>query len=93
MTATFVTLYVQNALQAFGRDDQAALMASLADQNSPVDIEISLLNPNTGQTKTTTYQGCYMSDYSPNYDITSADIRIIESITFVYRQVSTTQYQ
>ena len=93
LTATFVSLYITNALQAFGRDNQNGLLASLADQNSPVDIEVSLLNPNTGQTKTTTYQGCYMSDYSPNYDITSADIRILESVVFVYRTVSTTQFQ
>lgn len=93
LTATFVSLYVNNALQAFGRDDQAGLLASLADQNSPVDIEVSLLNPNTGKTKTTTYSGCYMNDYSPNYDITSNDIRILESCTFTYKQVSTTQFQ
>ena len=93
LTATFVSLYVQNALQAFGRDDQTALMASLADQNSPVDIEISLLNPNNGKTKTTTYAGCYMNDYSPNYDITSNDIRILESCTFTYKTVSTTTFQ
>ena len=92
LTARYVSLYVMPAQQALARDGQG-VVASLSDQNTPFDIQIALLNPNTTQTKTITYQGCYISDYTATQDIAGGDIRILEDVTMVYRTVQATQFQ
>lgn len=92
LDARYVSLYVLPAQQAFARDDQN-VVASLSDQNTPFDIQVTLQNPNTGQTKTLTYQGCYISDYNATRDIAGGDIRILENVTIIYRTTSSTTFQ
>lgn len=85
-------LYTKSAMEALGRDDQS-IVATLSDQNTPFSISEEITNPATGQTKTRTYDGCWISDYSSVRNLARGDIREMESVTIAYTKVVETQYQ
>lgn len=92
LSASFVALYVRELQQALGRDDQD-VVASLSENNTPFDIQETVTNPNTNQSKTRTYQGCFIADYSSTRDISRGDIREIQTATIVYKRVISSDYQ
>jgi len=92
LEANYVALYQKEFQQAVARDDQDVVVA-LSSQNTPFDIEESVTDPNTGQTKTKTYQECFIQDYSSVRDISRGDIREIQRATIVYKRVVGTNFQ
>jgi hypothetical protein len=86
-----VRLFAKGLKQAFGRDDQT-VVASLGDQNTPIDLVATILDPNTNKTKTLTFKDGFLSDYTSNLDL-QGDIREIEECTYTYRAVRESQYQ
>lgn len=86
-----VRLFSKGLKQAFGRDDQTVL-ASLSDQNTPVDLIATVQDPTTLKTKTVTFKDGFISDWSSNLDM-QGDIREIEEATYVFRAAFESAYQ
>lgn len=78
-----VRLFSKSLKQAFGRDDQPVL-ASLSDQNTPVDLIATVQDPATNKVKTITFKDGFLSDYGTNLDM-QGDIREIEECTYNFR--------
>lgn len=87
-----IALYTQELLKVFGTDAQTVIVA-LSDQNTPFDIQETVLNPSTNQTKTRTYQSCFIQAYDSTRDITGTDIREIQNATIRYRNLIGTNFQ
>lgn len=92
LEANYVALYQKEFQQAVARDDQD-VVAALSQQNTPFDLEESITDPNTGKTKTRTYQQCFIQDYSSVRDITRGDIRELQRATIVYKRVVGSAFQ
>jgi hypothetical protein len=86
-----VRLFAKGLRQAFGRDDQT-VVASLSDQNTPLDLIATVKDPNSSKTKTITFKDGFLSDTSSELTM-EGDIREIESATFVYRDISESDFQ
>lgn len=86
-----VRLFSKGLLQAFGRDDQT-VVASLTDQNTPVDLVATIKDPNTGKTKTITFQAGFLSEVRSSLTM-EGDIREIESANFTYLAKSESEFQ
>lgn len=78
-----VRLFSKGLLQAFGRDDQS-ILASLADQNTPIDLVATILDPSNGKTKTITFKDGFLSEIASALNI-EGDIREIENATYTFR--------
>jgi hypothetical protein len=87
-----IALYTAELLKVFGTDAQTVIV-SLSDQNTPFDIQETVFNPNTGKTKTRTFQGCFIQDFKSERNISGTDIRELQDVTVRYRSVSGTDYQ
>lgn len=92
LAVTYVTLYTKELQKALGRDGQT-VVTSLSDQNTPFDLQETVTNPASGQSKTRTYQGCYISDFGSTRDIGRGDIREIQTATIVYKRVISNDFQ
>lgn len=86
-----VRLFSKGLKQAFGRDDQTVL-ASLSDQNTPVDLVATVQDPNTLKIKTITFKDGFLADYTSNLNM-EGDIREIEETTYHFRTASESAYQ
>lgn len=86
-----VRLFAKGLKQAFGRDDQPVL-ASLSDQNTPVDLIATIQDPATNKVKTITFKDGFLSDISSNLDM-QGDIREMEECTYHFRTTSESAYQ
>ncbi len=92
LAVTYVSLYTKELQKALGRDDQD-VVTTLSENNTPFDIVETVTNPNTSQSKTRIYQGCFIQDYSATRDIGRGDIREIQTATIVYKRVTSTDFQ
>ena len=86
-----VRLYNKSLREAFGRDDQL-VVASLSDQNTPVDIVATVVNPSNGKTKTVTLKSGFLSNVDSKLDM-NGDIREIESCGFTFLYIVETAFQ
>ena len=92
----YVSLYLQPlqlALQTDAKNSSPGNAVSLTQQSTPFDIQENVTNPATGQTKTRTYQGCFIENYGATRNIENRDIRVIERATIRYRSLSGTNFQ
>lgn len=85
-----VRLFSKSLLLAFGRDDQS-IVASLSDQNTPIDLVASIKDPSTGKQKTVTFKDGFLSEVTGALSM-EGDIREIQSATYNYVSVSETEY-
>lgn len=86
-----VRLFSKSLKEAFGRDDQKVL-ASLSDQNTPVDLIATIQDPATNKVKTITFKDGFLGEYTSNLDM-QGDIREIEETTYTFRTATESQYQ
>lgn len=87
LSLDFVCLYTKSVIKALGDANGNAFLVSIREQNRPIDIEEVWRNPATGDTRTIRYVGCYFNSYSSRRDISSGDIRVMESVSLTYRTI------
>jgi hypothetical protein len=91
LTVNYVALYKENVIEAFGKADGDTFLNSLRQQNRPFQVVEEITDVSESKTRTITYDGCYISDYTARRDISSgADIRILEDCTIHYRTIQQT---
>jgi len=76
---------------AGGAVNASAVIATLSDQKVTINVVERITNSNR-QTKTRVYEGCIISDWSATRNMGRGDIRVIETMTLVYRKVTETAY-
>lgn len=86
-----VTLLAKSLRQAFGRDDQS-VVSSLSDQDTTIDLVATVQDPATKKIKTITFKDGFLSEVRGAITM-EGDIRQIDSATYVYRDVSESEYQ
>jgi len=91
ITMDLIVYYAMPALKIFGRDAQK-VVASIIDQNTPVNLQEQITNPNTDEVKTIEYVDCYMQDKSEEKNIGRSDIRVMARTTFIYRAKTETNW-
>ena len=86
ITADYISLYTKNALEDIGR---VANISSLGDQEDPFVIQEIIVDPSeNAPTKIKQYNDCFISSYSETKNIDGGDIRVLESVTIVYKNVT-----
>jgi hypothetical protein len=86
-----VRLYAKSLREVFGRDDQS-ILASLSDQNTPVDIVAVVKDPNSNKTKTITLKDGFLGSVDSTLDM-NGDIREIEKASYTFLYIVETAYQ
>lgn len=100
-----IALFDLTVLQAFvnpgkatvtdsnGRTVADPVIATLAGQTVPLKIIERITDPNTSKTKTRTYEGCIVTDWSSTRNMGRGDIREMENVSITYLRVTETAYQ
>jgi len=91
ITMDLIVYYAMPALKIFGRNAQT-VVASIIDQNTPVNLQEQITDPNTLKVKTIEYVDCFMQDKSEEKNIGRSDIRVMARTTFIYRAKTETDW-
>lgn len=86
LTAGYVSLYSKNVIEDLGREVD---ISSLTQQNDPFVIQEIVVDPSGVEpTKIKQYNSCFIQSYRNVKNIAGGDVRIIENVTIVYKNVT-----